>query len=70
MLVVGDAGLKVGAHLAVEMAQTLRDVQLTCVAQGKENTGQGTALGTTLPCSPLYSLLRFCHFRANPSASS
>lgn len=36
MLVVGNAGLEAGAHLAVEMAECLSDVKLTCMVEGRE----------------------------------
>lgn len=39
VLVVGDAGLEVGGHLTVEMAESLRDVELTCVVEGRERDG-------------------------------
>lgn len=36
VLVVGNAGLEIGGHFAVEMAERLSDVKLTCMVQGRE----------------------------------
>lgn len=81
VLVVGNAGLGAGAHLAVEMAKSLSDVKLTCMAEGRErDSSKGCTKdlmgccteASTAPSLPakLYSLLTLCHFRAKTSASS
>ena len=41
VLMVGNAGLEIGGHFAVEMAERLSDVELTCMVQGREKDRSG-----------------------------
>lgn len=41
---VGDAGLEIGGHFAVEMAERLSDVKLTCMVQGREKDRSGDCI--------------------------
>lgn len=50
MLMIGDAGLQTGGHFAVETAETLSDVKLTCMAQGREKDRSGDCIRDLTGC--------------------
>lgn len=50
VLMVGDAGLETGGHFAVEMAETLSDVKLTCMVQGREKDRSGDRIRDPSGC--------------------
>lgn len=50
VLMVGNAGLEIGGHFAVEMAERLSDVKLTCMVQGREKDRSGGCIRDLTGC--------------------